>query len=39
MTNDEAISHLFHPKIVAHAKAVVKKLNAPKAKKKKAANG
>ena len=30
MTNDEAISHLFHPKVVAHVKGVVKKANTPK---------
>ena len=34
MTNDEAINHLFHPKVVAHVKGVVKKLNAAKPKKK-----
>ena len=34
MTNDEAINHLFHPKVVAHVKAVVKKANAAKPKKK-----
>jgi hypothetical protein len=36
MTNDEAIKHLFHPKVVEHVKAVVKNANAPKTKKKKA---
>jgi hypothetical protein len=35
MTNDEAIKHLFHPKIVAHVKAVVTKANEPKIRKKK----
>ena len=34
MTNDEAIKHLFHPKVVAHVKSVVKKANAAKPKKK-----
>ena len=34
MTNDEAIKHLFHPKVVEHIKAVVKKANAAKPKKK-----
>lgn len=34
MTNDEAIKHLFHPKVVEHVKAVVKKANAAKPKKK-----
>ncbi len=34
MTNDEAIKHLFHPKVVAHVKGVVKEANAAKPKKK-----
>ena|ERR1700691_2008460 len=34
MTNDEAIKHLFHPKIVAHVKAEVAKADAPKVRKK-----
>ena len=34
MTNDEAIKHLFHSRVVAHVKAVVKKANAAKPKKK-----
>ena len=34
MTNDEAIKHLFHPKVVAHVKGVVKKAKRPKPKKK-----
>ena len=34
MTNDEAIKHLFHPKVVEHVKAVVKEANAAKPKKK-----
>jgi hypothetical protein len=33
MTNDETIKHLFHPKVVAHVKAVVKKANAKPKKK------
>jgi hypothetical protein len=33
MTNDEAIKHLFHPKIVKHVKAEIAKVNAPKASK------
>ena len=28
MTNDEAIRHLFHPKVVKHVKEIVAKLNA-----------
>jgi hypothetical protein len=35
MTTEEAIKHLFHPKIVAHIKAEIAKINAPKAKKEK----
>lgn len=27
MTNDEAIKHLFHPKIVKHVKAIVEENN------------
>jgi hypothetical protein len=34
MTNDEAIKHLFHPKIVAHVKAEVAKADGPKVRKK-----
>ena len=34
MTNDEAIKHLFHPKVVAHVKSVIKKTNAAKSKKR-----
>jgi hypothetical protein len=33
MTNEEAIRHLFHPKIVKHVKALVERANS-KAKKK-----
>ena len=36
MTNDEAIKHLFHPKVVEHVKGVVKKSNTRETKKKKA---
>lgn len=36
MTNDEAIKHLFHPKVVEHVKNVVRKANAEP--KKKATN-
>ena len=28
MTDEEALKHLFHPKIVKHVKALVKKHNA-----------
>jgi hypothetical protein len=28
MTTDEALKHIFHPKIVRHAKAIVRKQNA-----------
>jgi hypothetical protein len=28
MTTDEALKHIFHPKIVRHIKALVKKHNA-----------
>ena len=28
MTTDEALKHIFHPKIVKHVKAIVKKHNA-----------
>jgi hypothetical protein len=28
MTTDEAMKHIFHPKIVKHVKAIVKKHNA-----------
>ena len=28
MTNDEALKHLFHPKVVKHVKEVVAKINA-----------
>jgi hypothetical protein len=28
MTTDEALKHIFHPKIVKHVKALVKKHNA-----------
>ena len=34
MTNDEAIRHLFHPKVVKHVKALVEKRNAVKPSKK-----
>jgi hypothetical protein len=34
MTNDEAIKHLFHPKIVAHVRAEVAKADASKVRKK-----
>jgi hypothetical protein len=34
MTNDEAIKHLFHPKIVAHVKKEVANADAPKVRKK-----
>ena len=34
MTNDEAIKHLFHPKVVKEAKGLVAKMNAAKPKKK-----
>jgi len=34
MTNDEAIKHLFHPKIVKHVKSEVAKANTPKVRKK-----
>jgi len=33
MTNDEAIRHLFHPKVVKHVKAIVEKENAKPPKK------
>ena len=36
MTNDEAIKHLFHPKIVEHIKAQVSKADSPKVRTKKA---
>ena len=28
MTTDEALKHIFHPKIVKHVKAIVRKHNA-----------
>jgi hypothetical protein len=28
MTNEEAIRHLFHPKVVEHVKAIIEKVNA-----------
>jgi hypothetical protein len=33
MTNEEAIRHLFHPKVVKHVKAIVEKVNAKPSKK------
>jgi hypothetical protein len=36
MTTEEAIKHLFHPKIVEHIKTEIAKINAPKTKKEKA---
>jgi hypothetical protein len=33
MTTEEAMKHIFHPKIVKHVKGLVKKANAPKVKK------
>jgi hypothetical protein len=33
MTTDEALKHIFHPKIVQHVKQIVKHHNAPKVKK------
>lgn len=33
MTTDEAMKHIFHPKIVKHVKAIVKKNNAKSGKK------
>lgn len=34
MTTDEALKHIFHPKIVKHVKGLVKSHNAKKGKKK-----
>ena len=34
MTNDEAIRHLFHPKVVKHVKALVAESNSKVVKKK-----
>ena len=34
MTNDEAIKHLFHPKIVKHVKAEIAKADSSKVTKK-----
>jgi hypothetical protein len=36
MTNEEALKHLFHPKVVAHVKGIVKNANKPAKSKKKA---
>lgn len=33
MTNDEAIKHLFHPKVVKHVKAIIKEANVKVSKK------
>ena len=33
MTNEEAIRHLFHPKVVKHVKAIIEKVNAKLSKK------
>ncbi|HZQ67036.1 MAG TPA: hypothetical protein VFA68_00845 [Terriglobales bacterium] len=33
MTTDEALKHIFHPKIVKHVKKIVEHHNAPKVKK------
>ena len=33
MTNEEAIRHLFHPKVVRHVKAIIEKVNAKPIKK------
>ena len=33
MTNEEAIRHLFHPKVVKRVKAIIEKVNAKPSKK------
>jgi hypothetical protein len=33
MTNEEAIRHLFHPKVVKHVKAIIERVNAKLSKK------
>ena len=33
MTNEEAIRHLFHPKVVKHVKAIIERVNAKPRKK------
>ena len=33
MTTDEAIRHLFHPKVVKHVKGIIEKVNAKPIKK------
>ena len=34
MTNDELAEHVFHPKVLKHAKEHLEKLNAPRTPKK-----
>jgi hypothetical protein len=33
MTNEEAIRHLFHPKVVKHVKEIIEQVNAKPSKK------